>query len=81
MRPPAAARGYGSRHAALRKRLAPTVAVGLAVCARCGEPIAPGEPWDLGYDDLDRTRYNGPEHRCCNRATSGRRRRRHPRRW
>jgi hypothetical protein len=74
----AAHRGYGSRHWALRKRLAPTVAAGLAVSARCGRPIAPGEPWDLGHDDFDRTRYNGPEHRRCNRATN---RRRQSRAW
>jgi hypothetical protein len=73
------ARGYGARHQALRARLAPQVAAGLASCARCGERILPGEPWDLGHDDHDRTKYAGPEHRACNRATSGRRRR--SRRW
>src|SRR5438309_3700375 len=75
-----AKRGYGTRHQRLRKAIAPTVAAGLANCARCGERIEPGELWDLGHDDHDRTVYTGPEHRRCNRATAGRRVRR-SRRW
>jgi hypothetical protein len=31
------------------------------LCVRCGLPIKPGEPWHLDHDDIDRTRYFGPE--------------------
>jgi len=64
-------RGYGRTHRAIRKQLAPIVRAGLAVCARCGERIAPGEAWDLDHDDADRSRYLGPSHAGCNRATNG----------
>jgi hypothetical protein len=70
-------RGYGSRHKALRKRWEPKVAAGVVGCARCGKPIAPGSAWDLGHDDHDRTKYNGPEHRACNRRPKPRRRQSH----
>jgi hypothetical protein len=59
---------YGSAHKRLRKRLAPQVAMGIVYCARCGELIDPGQPWDLGHDDSDRLRHWGPEHRRCNRS-------------
>jgi len=81
IRAPAAARGYGAEHRLLRKRLQALVATGEVVCARCGLPIHPDEPWDLGHDDFDRTIYSGPEHRACNRATAARRRRRTSRQW
>lgn len=64
--------GYGYEHKKLRKQIAPTVNAGRASCWRCGLPIRKGEPWDLGHHD-DRSRYAGPEHQACNRATAGRR--------
>lgn len=67
------ARGYDYRHRQLRERMKPTVEAGGVDCWRCTEPIQPGTPWDVGHDDDDRTRYRGPEHRSCNRATAGRR--------
>ena len=33
----------------------------------------PGTPWDMGHRDDDPTRYAGPEHRRCSRATAARR--------
>ena len=60
------ARYWNSRHRGLRAQLVPFVEAGLARCARCGEPIEPGSRWHLGHDDLDPSRYNGPEHAWCN---------------
>jgi hypothetical protein len=63
------ARGYGWRHQKLRESWSRVVASGGAVCAWCGLPIVPGEPWDLGHvDGSERTMYQGPEHRKCNRG-------------
>jgi len=67
-----AARGYGGLHQKLRAQAKVLVDAGAAVCWRCGLGINPGEPFDLGHDDHDRTAYRGPEHRRCNRATNGR---------
>ena len=73
-----AERGYGPEHRALRAQWAPLVATGNVKCWRCGDYIAAGAPFDLGHDDMDRSKYRGPEHvgRECraggNRATSGR---------
>ena len=64
--------GWGHTHRMLRKEFEPVVRAGSARCVRCGEKILPWEPWDLGHVDGDRSRYAGPEHRACNRATAGR---------
>ena len=63
---------YGYQHQKLRKQVEPSVRAGKATCWRCQERIDPGTDWDLGHDDDDRTKYRGPEHVHCNRATLGR---------
>ncbi|NBH01949.1 hypothetical protein [Amycolatopsis sp. SID8362] len=62
------AEGYGAQHQALRRAWSPRVATGQVPCARCGEVIRPGTPWDLGHrDGTGKREYQGPEHRRCNR--------------
>ena len=65
--------GYGAPHPATRQEWAPVVATGTVICWRCGEAIVPdfsirGHGWDLGHDDENRARYQGPEHVACNRG-------------
>jgi hypothetical protein len=64
---------YGALHQRIRKQLAAAVATGAVRCARCREPIEPGQSWDLGHVDGNGTLYGGPEHSRCNRATSAHR--------
>jgi hypothetical protein len=75
MRRRTSARGYGTLHQNVRAKWAVLVRAGGVACARCGREIEPTEPWDLGHDDHDRTRYQGPEHRKCNRQTKTHRKR------
>lgn len=73
-RPSATRRGYDQTHKQARERWAPIVATGTVRCWRCGDLILPGQMWDLGHDDHDRSITRGPEHaRRCNRATASRR--------
>lgn len=75
-------------HKAERKRWAPVVASGQAMCTElvCLEPsrsISPGMAWDLAHDRATGG-YLGPAHPRCNRAEGGRekhRRAKTRRRW
>jgi hypothetical protein len=85
-RPNSSQRGYDSPHKRRRAAEDRRVRAGGVRCARgadckraelvdevmVGGFILPGEDWDLGHDDRDRSRYVGPEHSACNRATTGR---------
>jgi len=60
-------RGYDNNHKKLRADIQKRMDAGeIFYCWRDGKPIQPGEPWHLGHDDNDRTKYNGPEHQACN---------------
>jgi hypothetical protein len=67
-------RGYGADHRALRAAWQPLVEAGDVICWRCGGLIRPGDDWDLGHDDHDRSVYRGPEHQVCNRAVNSKQR-------
>lgn len=63
-------KGYGVGHQKLRRKIQKEMDAGKVFhCWRDGKPISPNEPWDLGHDDNDRSKYMGPEHARCNRAT------------
>lgn len=66
------ARGYDREHLAERARWLPAVIAGRVRCRRCRQPIAPGEPWDLGHPDAECDRPRAPEHQACNRSAGGR---------
>ena len=65
-------RGYGAEHEAERKRWGPRVRTGKVRCWRCGEPINPALPWDLGHAPGQKT-WIGPECWKCNRGEPRRR--------
>lgn len=80
----AAEKGYGPAHQRLRKQWQRRVDAGGMHCWRCKKPINPGDRWDLGHDDNDRTRYRGPECIQCNRGEPSRRKNKpapHSRTW
>jgi hypothetical protein len=61
-------RDYGSSHEAERRDWQRRMDRGETIlCRRCGKPINPREPWDLGHPAPKH-----PEHRAHNRATMGR---------
>jgi hypothetical protein len=76
-RPTTAQRGYDYAHQKRREKAARRIKQGEGYCWRClSEGKSPEEAWiepdedfDLGHDDRDRSKYRGPEHRRCNRAT------------
>ena len=65
-------RGYGYAHQQL-VRAARAAYVAGQPCARCGKPIWPAQPVDLGHaDGTAKQQYAGLEHRSCNRAAGAR---------
>lgn len=64
-------RGYDAAHDRTRAEWEPIVATGTVRCWRCRQLIAAGTAWDLGHDDIDRSKHKGPEHARCNRSAGG----------
>jgi hypothetical protein len=58
-------------HRTARKHLGREVASGVALCWRCGRPIAPGSKWHVGHDDAGE-RIMGAEHASCNLSAQNR---------
>lgn len=58
---------HTARAAKLRPRVQAQINAGTVACWRCGQPILPGQPWDLGHmvDLADGGNPNDmrPEHR------------------
>lgn len=66
-----AERGYDAAHRRLRRQWSALVDAGQVRCARCGQPIHPGQAWALDHTD-DRTGYLGPSCADCNAIAGGR---------
>lgn len=58
---------YGPAHRRARDGMRIIVNAGRATCCLCGEPIAPGTPWDLDHEP-GTDRYRGAAHASCNRS-------------
>ena len=71
----ASARGYDAAHRAARQEWGVRIAQGGVRCIRlaCGQPILPGDLWDLGHPSWHNGYRYGPEHRKCNRGAPTRR--------
>ena len=67
-----AQRGYGQAHRSERTRWASRIERGIIDCARCQQPIQPGQDWHLDHND-DRSGYIGPSHAHCNVSAAGKR--------
>lgn len=66
------ARGYGHAHQVKRAEYQKVVDAGAGECWRCSTAIKPGDEWQLGHDDDDRSKYRGIECVDCNESTGGR---------
>lgn len=65
-----AERGYGRDFQQERRRWRRILAVRSWPCARCRQPIHPGQPRHLDHTD-DRTDLLGPSHAACNTSAGG----------
>jgi hypothetical protein len=62
---------YRAAHDKLRAQYARALKHGPLPCARkCGQPILPGEPFDLDHVEGTVNQYRGVSHVACNRRTS-----------
>jgi hypothetical protein len=75
--------GWDGRHKQQRRRWQAMLNQGAVIQCACTRPdcthqgqcpvlIDSATRWDLGHDDHDRTRYNGPECVPCNRSAGAR---------
>jgi hypothetical protein len=72
--------GWGHTHQRRRAAIAPLVNAAKTTCARCLEPIRPGDEWHLDHNDA-RDGYLGVSHSYCNLAAAAHKSndsRRHP---